>query len=199
MWSPCRGHGSLMAAKPTRQVVVRYPLASRPETLLRWDRFVAATPGGEHVQSHRWAVLKSTEGWRAITIEAIEDETIVGGAQMLVRNAPMLGAIGYVPKGPVVHTESVAREVLDRVETVAAEEGVRHLTVQPTAGGEMVEAILEEQGFSMSPIRVAPNATLIIDLSVAEEALLAAMSSRTRYNVRLGERRGLTCRVGERS
>jgi peptidoglycan pentaglycine glycine transferase (the first glycine) len=188
-----------MTATPTHQVVVRYALddTSQPGVALHWDRFVAATPGGQHVQSHRWASLKSTEGWKAITIELIDDETILGGAQMLVRNVSVLGAIGYVPMGPVFRAESVAREVLDRIETVAAEERIRHLTVQPAAGGEMVEALLAERGFSASPAPVAPNATLIIDLEVAEEVLLAAMAPRTRYNVRLGERRGLTCRVAD--
>jgi lipid II:glycine glycyltransferase (peptidoglycan interpeptide bridge formation enzyme) len=186
-----------MAVKHTRRVVVRDSLdnTAQSEVALRWDRFVGATSGGEHIQSHRWALLKSTEGWKAITIEVIDDETILGGAQMLVRSVPVLGAVGYVPKGPVFRAESVAREVLDRIETVAAEEGVRHLTVQPASGGEMVGAILAERGYSASPAPVAPNATLIIDLDVAEEVLLAAMARRTRYNVRLGERRGLTCRV----
>jgi hypothetical protein len=46
------------------------------------------------------------------------------------------------------------------------------------------------------PVRPLPIATLLVDLSKDEDRLLAGMKSRTRYNIRLAERRGVNVRRG---
>lgn len=50
------------------------------------------------------------------------------------------------------------------------------------------------------PLRPAsarlPEHTLVVDLSQSEEALLAAMHHKTRYNLRLAQKHGVTVRVG---
>jgi peptidoglycan pentaglycine glycine transferase (the first glycine) len=67
-----------------------------------WDRWLAGAPGGHHVQSSGWGQVKATAGWQAKRIVVRRSGDIVGGCQLLTRHLPVLGQIGYVPRGPVL-------------------------------------------------------------------------------------------------
>jgi len=55
---------------------------------------------------------------------------------------------------------------------------------------------LESQGFIPSEQTVQPRRTVLIDLTLDEEAILAQMKPKTRYNVRLAQRKGISVRLG---
>ena len=56
--------------------------------------------------------------------------------------------------------------------------------------------MLAGYGFQPSPQRIQPLSTIHIDLAADEEAILARMKPKWRYNVRLAERKGVTVREG---
>ena len=64
----------------------------------------------------------------------------------------------------------------------------------PWPASEELGRALSAAGFVRSPTRVQPPDTTIVDLRPDEDAILAAMKSKTRYNVRLGPKRGLEVR-----
>jgi lipid II:glycine glycyltransferase (peptidoglycan interpeptide bridge formation enzyme) len=51
-------------------------------------------------------------------------------------------------------------------------------------------------GFVRAPVTIQPPRTVVVDLSPAEDDILKAMKSKTRYNVRLAGRKGVTVREG---
>jgi peptidoglycan pentaglycine glycine transferase (the first glycine) len=54
---------------------------------------------------------------------------------------------------------------------------------------------LHALGFSPSPLdSVQPRRTIVVDIAPDEDMILAAMKQKTRYNVRLAERKGVTVR-----
>jgi peptidoglycan pentaglycine glycine transferase (the first glycine) len=162
-----------------------------------WDAFLEDI-GGSHTQSSAWAQVKASVGWQATRVVARADGDIVGGAQMLFRAFPGLGGLGYVANGPVLATADpgLSQRVLDGVRGLARRHRVQLVTLQPPRDGDEVAAALADRGCRPSTTQVTPRATVMLDLAGGTEALLAGMSSRTRYNVQLGARRGISVRDG---
>lgn len=163
-----------------------------------WEAFLAETPGAHYTQSTLWAKIKAPGGWRASRVVLTREGRIVAGTQLLIRQLPLAGAIGYVPKGPVVAgaAPDLARLALDALHMAARAQRVRYLAVQPPQGGEQIATLLRGQGFQPQPRLGTCPATLRVDLAPDLEAVLAAMKKRTRLNIRRAERAGVTVREG---
>jgi lipid II:glycine glycyltransferase (peptidoglycan interpeptide bridge formation enzyme) len=163
-----------------------------------WDAFLAETPGGHHVQTSLWAQVKAALGWRIARIVVTQGEHIVAGGQVLLRPLPVVGAIGYVPRGPLFAVDDpvLAELVINELHQVARVHRVQYLVVQPPCNGEALAHSLSTWGFRPSKIEVAPTATVVIDLSMDLDDILGQMKSKTRYNIRHGQRKGITVREG---
>lgn len=64
--------------------------------------------------------------------------------------------------------------------------------------GQAVLAELTQRGWQFSADQVQFRNTVLIDLSASEDELLARMKQKTRYNIRLAGKRGVTVRVGNK-
>jgi lipid II:glycine glycyltransferase (peptidoglycan interpeptide bridge formation enzyme) len=164
---------------------------------LRWDEFVASHPGGGHLQLSQWAAVKRTVGWDSVIAGFETNDGIVGGAAILHRRIPVFGRIGYIPRGPLLDDPDLAPRFVEELTRMASRLGIRHLTVQPPMGGEALEPVMATAGFFPGTAPVAPDATLVVDLARDDDEILGAMSARTRYNVRLFQRRELRLRGGD--
>lgn len=164
-----------------------------------WDAFLKRTPGGHHAQTSLWAQLKAQLGWEVARVIAIREGHIVAGAQMLIRPLALVGAVGYVPKGPVCAEEDpeLAGLILHELHRVARTCHVHYLAVQPPNNGHALVSRLLGWGSPPSAIPVGqPTATLLLDLAKDLDGILADMHASTRYNIRLGLRRGVVVRQG---
>jgi lipid II:glycine glycyltransferase (peptidoglycan interpeptide bridge formation enzyme) len=66
----------------------------------------------------------------------------------------------------------------------------------PYPPGQILLKMLRERGWRFSGDQVQFRNTIVIDLSLSEDDLLAQMSQNTRRKVRTGEKRGVTIRAG---
>ncbi len=170
---------------------------------IEWDAFVAGHPAGHILQTSAWAALKGSFGWtsqRAVlrTIPSPQ-APILGGASILFRRLPWGQSLAYVPRGPVVDWDdpAQARAVLTMAAEFARKQHAALLKIEPElpASPELAGR-LASFGFRPSPQRIQPLSTIHVDLSAGEDAILAAMKPKWRYNVRLAERKGVTVREG---
>jgi lipid II:glycine glycyltransferase (peptidoglycan interpeptide bridge formation enzyme) len=166
-----------------------------------WDLFLGETPGGHHVQSSLWAQLKATLGWDSIRLLMTEGDQLMAGAQILTKSIPILGKIGYIPKGPVFKKtdDRIGKRLIDEIHLIAKKRGIGYLLIQPPPDHPFIIHDLIEHDFHPTSIYVAPTATVLIDLSSNEDEILSQMKSQTRRNILRSQRSGLLIREGNRS
>jgi lipid II:glycine glycyltransferase (peptidoglycan interpeptide bridge formation enzyme) len=166
-----------------------------------WDAFVAQRPRGHVLQTSPWGTLKAQFGWADMRVGLTQGDNLMAGAQILFRPLPGgLGRLAYVPKGPVVDwaEKGQIEQLMAAFDQAARSQGAIALTVEPDLPDEPAHAErLRALGFRASSLpSVQPRHTLIIDITPDEEDILLAMKSKTRYNIRLARRRGVTVRHG---
>jgi lipid II:glycine glycyltransferase (peptidoglycan interpeptide bridge formation enzyme) len=166
-----------------------------------WDDFVAGHRQGHLLQMTPWGELKSQFGWSVERVALLAPSgTIVAGAQILCRRLPFgLGKLAYVPRGPVLDWQNAAstQQLIAALDQVARARGALAVTIEPDLPFTPENsARVAQAGFVPGTVTVQPRRTLLVDITVNEDQILAAMKSKTRYNIRLAARKGVTVRQG---
>lgn len=164
-----------------------------------WDAFVASDPAGNFLQTVAWGEFKSKWGWWARRVALRREGIMAAGAQVLFRRLPLGRSVAYIPRGPLLTDDDPAllSTLLAEVHRLCRSQGALLLTVEPawTLPAPGV-ARLRALGFRPAAATVQPAATILLDLRPDEEAILAQMHAKWRYNIRLAARREVTVRVG---
>lgn len=139
---------------------------------------------------------------------------IVAAALILKRTAFRRFSIFYAPKGPLMDwtNASLRRRGLDDLQSFVKKQGAIFLKLDPDVvlgrgipssadevtekGGQAVLPDLKRRGWVESYDQIQFRNTVMVDLSASEEDILMRMKQKTRYNVRLAEKKGVTLRVG---
>lgn len=138
-----------------------------------WSRRVLASSHTPFQQSWEWGEFQASVGNAVQRFSLHED----GYCQVIQKQLPYGMRLWYVPRSPRIHSEAELAEI----RKLAGREQVILLRFEP-------EKALS-RGREIEP--VSPAVSQITDLSQGEEALLAAMHSKTRYDIRVAERKGV--------
>jgi hypothetical protein len=168
--------------------------------LAGWDSLVAATSGSDVSQLSSWGRLRATVGYQPLYVFAYSRDQLVGGAQILCKQVPLIGRIAWIPFGPLITEVGPTRTKIcnglgEAVETLGKRE-FRAIFVRPSGDAEDVSAGLLCRGFRRSDLQGFSNATLRLDLSESEMQLRARLSRRLRYWTSHWSVRGVTVRKG---
>ncbi len=95
-----------------------------------------------------------------------------------------------------VRVEPVDEEVLERIRSVLQNpSSISSFAPTPLSRGRDISPRAGEKGadysFLSAPHDMQPREIFVVDITKGEEELLAAMKSKTRYNVRLAEKKGV--------
>jgi peptidoglycan pentaglycine glycine transferase (the first glycine) len=147
-----------------------------------WDEFLKKYPDAHLLQSSAWGELKSQFGWQPVRVISG-----ASGAQVLFRKLPLGLSLAYIPKGPVgPDWRGLWPEVLRACRSHRAV----LLKVEPDAWEDETEEMdARFTGFRSDGIPVQPRRTIVVDLGGAETTWLDRMKQKTRYNIRLAERK----------
>jgi lipid II:glycine glycyltransferase (peptidoglycan interpeptide bridge formation enzyme) len=163
-----------------------------------WDELVRAS-ARDVAQLSGWARVRRLAGYQALYVFVEDGGELVGGAQVLVRRLPVLGAVCYVPYGPVALPSAVRPAVQESLAEALARVGRRSsraLFVQPPDGADAASAALRRHGFRRSDANIAPSVSLRVDLAADNAQLRRNLSRSLRGSTNQWAARGVTVRIG---
>ena len=157
-----------------------------------WDELVVATGRPHLLQSAAWAQVKATTTWGVRRFVLSDDRGAFHGvAQVLTKSLPLGVTVAYAPRGPLVEPERLV-DAISALRDALARERCASLLCDPEAPVEA--GLLDElrrAGVRRSAVFVQPRRTLLVDLGLDPDALLAAMKKKTRQYIHKAERAGV--------
>jgi lipid II:glycine glycyltransferase (peptidoglycan interpeptide bridge formation enzyme) len=162
----------------------------------QWNSALAALPGCHVLQTWEWGQFKRRWGWTPRYLLSPQHDA----AALVLRRtvSPLKLSILYVPKGPALDYANAAAvdRVLGDLIDLARRERAIFIKIDPDLPAPD-QLILRDRGWRFSADQIQFRNTMLIDLTPSEDQLLAAMKPKTRYNVRLAEKKGVTIRSGD--
>ena len=184
-----------------------------------WNALIGQLPASHVLQSWLWGEHKRQNGWEpSHFIWQNDTGEIVAAALLLERQASLLPGISfrvlYAPKGPLLDwaDHALTTRVLDDIQAYARDRRAIFLKIDPDAllgtgipgseaawedpSGQAVREALQARSWVFSQDQIQFRNTVLLDLSPTTDEILAGMKQKTRYNIRLASRKGVTVRQG---
>lgn len=162
----------------------------------RWNEFVKNSPRGSILQSFEWGDFKSYFGWQPLRIVLEDGGKIIAGISILKRNVPLIRhSLYYAPRGPIIdyYDKELMHDLMDVVEKQADRNHALALKIDPEVAEEEKAAVsnLRSLGFEKALKQVQPRATFVLDLEPELDEIIKGFEEKTRYNIRLAEKKGV--------
>lgn len=165
-----------------------------PVSLAQWNIFIKDCPQAHVLQSPAWGELKSQFGWESCWV--IHGKL---GAQVLFQKIPLGYQVAYLPRGPI----SSEGKVFDHpdwegfqndLDILCRQRKTVFLKVEPDCWQDEDKSISPPEGYRVSAHSIQPPRTILIKVDESDDEILARMKSKTRYNIRLAKKKGITIR-----
>lgn len=161
-----------------------------------WNKFVGSLPHSQFLQSWEWGELQPPARIKRLGV-MVDDE--LAAVIFFIKNALPSGRhYYYAPRGPVFKFSIINSQfsidilnfLLEEIEKIAKEDKAIFLRIEP------VFKILDTKYKILNTIDIQPSKTIILDLTKPEGEILAAMHQKTRYNIKLAEKKGVKIIIG---
>lgn len=165
--------------------------ASHSAAAADWNARLA-TAGGHLLQSWQWGAFKLAHGWSPDRI-SVENEHGHAMAQILYRRRGPV-TLGYVPRGPAISgdVEILWPLLRQRIDASARAHRAISIIIEPDKALGL-SGSYRDAGVVAGPAHLQPGRTVKIPLA-SDDDILKGMHQKTRYNVRLAQRRGVEVR-----
>ena len=185
-----------------------------------WNELAASLPLAHLLQTWEWSQVKAKFGWQAMPFTWQDTAgKPVAAAMVLKRSLPIGGfarkmSVLYIPKGPLMDWNDAAlrQHTLGDLQAFAKRQGAIFVKLDPDVAlgkgmpgtheavesndGLALQDELTQRGWKFSQDQIQFRNTVLIDLAPSEDELLANMKQKTRYNLRLAQKKGVTVRIG---
>lgn len=151
-------------------------------SLSTWNQFLLTRPDAHLLQTGEWGELKSSFDWMPVRIVSGD-----AGVQILFRKLPLGFSIGYIPKA------NPASTLWHEIDAVCKQNRAIFLKLEPDLWSDQ-KSETGNLKLRTSTHNIQPPRTVIVDIKDSEEQILARMKQKTRYNIRLAEKKGVKVR-----
>lgn len=186
--------------------------------------FLQSSEWGEVKRKYGWipyyAVWSESEFHVSQNLEALPVLPLPLAASLILKRTVSLrgliqASVLYVPKGPLLNWENGAlrSRVLNDLQAFAKTQKAIFLKIDPDVelgrgvphsgedaldnSGQAVAEELRRRSWRYSSAQIQFRNTVLIHLQNSEEEMLMRMKPKTRYNIRLAEKKGVSLRVGK--
>ncbi len=195
-------------------------LRKQVKDLDRWNEVILKLPDAHLLQTREWSEIKSSVGWSPLAF-LWEDKhgncqaaCLILKRQMRILTGMLTVSILYAPKGPLLnwHDPVLVKQVLDDLILIAKDERSLFIKIDPdiicgtgipdaTSGQspddcQSIRDRLIQYGWHFSKNQIQFRNSIIIDLKQTDEQILGNMKQKTRYNIRLAEKKGVVVHRG---
>lgn len=164
------------------------------------------------LQSMEWGEFQAAVSRKVWTLIVLDESAICAGIQIVKHDLPFGKCYLYCPKGPVIELKTqnsqlkataqssklieILKLFINHLKKLIEKENAIFLRIEPEflQNNQEQLQILKNLGFKKSSHELQPKDTLILNLEKSEQEILAQMHQKTRYNIRLAEKRGVKVR-----
>lgn len=145
------------------------------------------------MQSWQWGQVRQEHGVDLVRFAVFNGPKIVQVFQMTFHKIPFTPyTIGYLPRSSLFDTE-----VLQFIQQLAMEKKAIFVKCEPyeeknSQNDMQIDRLLQTRSIRKSPHGLFPNWTQVIDLQKTEEQLFALLKQKTRYNIKLAQKKGVS-------
>ena len=139
------------------------------------------------IQSWEWGMFREQLGTTLLRYDIFKNNKLTTAFQITLHPIPFTSQfVGYLPKGPLPN-----KEMAQALTKIAAEYHCAFIKVEPNIPAS-TSIYSVYPSFLPSPKPLFTRFNFVLDLSPTEEQLLKNMHPKTRYNIRLAEKKGVT-------
>ncbi len=152
-----------------------------------WNAFLIQNGprSGAFLQSWEWGKYKEALGDRIVRYAFVKEGEIKGVAMLVEIERPLGVRFMYCPRGPVFSFDISIIDRLSAIKFLGSLCKADFLRFEPSWEGSEIKG-------AHRSVTIQPPETLLLDLTQSEEILLSSMHHKTRYNIRLAERKGVS-------
>ncbi len=144
------------------------------------------------IQSWEWGEFRKKLGLPLLRYGIFSKDELKTAFQLTLHTIPFTSKkVGYLPKGPIPN-----KELAKALEQIGIEQNCAFIKVEPNIEAN-TPLYSVYPNFQPSPKPLFTKFNFVLDLTPSEEELLKNMHSKTRYNVRLAEKRGVTVEISD--
>jgi len=141
------------------------------------------------IQSWQWGEFRKKMGLDLVRLGHFEGNKLISAYQLTFHPVPFFKyTVGYLPKGPMPDEKMV-----EALKTLGERKNAAFIKIEPNVLKiENGKLKMENLGLVPSKKSLFTKYNFLIDLTKTEDQLLAAMHPKTRYNINIAQKKGVT-------
>lgn len=178
------------------------------EERIKYKQFLENNERCNFQQSLEWAKVKSF--WKnEIVVSEDDNGNITGSLSILIRKMPIFGYLMYASRGPIcgTHDEEALKQLTEGAKQLAKKYKAMVLKIEPDIKSDDKEfrEIVEKLGYKIKDDaknfreEIQPRYVFRLDIKgKTEDEVFKNFHSKTRYNIRLATKKGVTVKEGNK-
>lgn len=140
------------------------------------------------MQSWEWGEFRRNLGTTVLRYGLYKNNKLHKAFQLTIHKIPLTNLnLGYLPKGPAPD-----KEMAEALRIIGKEYSCAFIKVEPNIKANDSKPYSIHPSFIPSPKPYFTKYNFVLDITPSEEELLKNMKQKTRYNIRLAEKKGVT-------